>query len=100
MVHTYALTNADKIKNSSAKELLQIRHIKVLRGNFSAVDFREEPCYTEPPEKGKYGGETQNVQQNVKRRAAVKNGPLQAGQRKARFRRRKFSCTRFLGMVV
>ena len=37
-MHTYALTNADKIKNSSAKELLQMRYIKVLRGNFSAVD--------------------------------------------------------------
>mgnify|MGYP001624492849 len=73
-MHTYALTNADKIKNSSAKELLQIRHIKVLRGNFSAVDFREEPCYTEPPEKGKYGGKTKNAQHNVKRRAAVKTG--------------------------
>ena len=54
-------------------------NIEVLGGNFSAVDLREEPCYTKPPEKGKYGGETQNVQQNVKRWAAEKNGPLQAG---------------------
>ena len=96
----YALNNAYKTKNSSARELLQIRYVKAIRGNFAAVDLCEEPCYTEPPEKGKYGGETQNVQQNVKRRAAVKNGPSQAGQRKARFRRRVvavFSCTRLLG---
>ena len=96
----YALNNAYKTKNSSKRELFQIRTIKVISGNFSTVDMREEPCYTEPPEKGKYGGETQNVQQNVKRWAAVKNGPLQAGQRKARFRRRVvavFSGTRLLG---
>ena len=56
LVHTYALTNADKIKNSSARELLQIRHINVLRGNFSAVDLGEEPCHNSLSEKGKYGG--------------------------------------------
>ena len=99
-MHTYALNNAYKTKNSSKRELFQIRTIKVISGNFATVDLREEPCYTEPPEKGKFGGKTKNEQQNLKRRAAVKNEPLQAGQRKARFRRRVvavFSGTRLLG---
>ena len=30
--------------------------MKVLSGNFATVDLCEEPCYTKPPEKGKYGG--------------------------------------------
>ena len=44
MVPIYALNNERKTKNSSAKELLQMRYIKVLRDNFAAVDLREEPC--------------------------------------------------------
>lgn len=48
--------------------------MKVLGGNFSAVDLCEEPCYTEPPEKGKFGGKTKNEQQNVKWWAAIKTG--------------------------
>ena len=63
-MHTYALTNADKIKNSSAKELLQMRYIKVLRGNFSAVDLREEPCNNGLPEKEKLTRE--NEKDNIK----------------------------------
>ena len=63
-MHTYALTNADKIKNSSAKELLQMRYIKVLRGKFSAVDLREEPCNNGLPEKEKLTRE--NEKDNIK----------------------------------
>ena len=33
-----------------------MRYIKVLRGNFSAVDLREEPCHNGLSEKGKRGG--------------------------------------------
>ena len=73
-MRTYALNNAYKTKNSSKRELFQIRTIKVISGNFSAVDLCEEPCYTEPPEKGKFGGKTKNEQQNLKRRAAIKTG--------------------------
>ena len=49
-----------------------MRYIKVLRGNFSAVDFREEPCHNGLSEKEKHGdkGKEKNM-----------------GQRKARFRR-------------
>ena len=53
--------------------------MKVLGGNFSAVDLREEPCYTKPPEKGKYGGKTKNEQQNLKRRAAEEQGDFASG---------------------
>ena len=56
MVRRYALNNAYKTKNSSKRELFQIRTIKVISGNFATVDLCEEPCYTKPPEKGKYGG--------------------------------------------
>ena len=63
-MHTYALTNADKIKNSSAKELLQMRYIKVLRGKFSAVDLCEEPCNNGLPEKEKLTRE--NEKDNIK----------------------------------
>ena len=63
-MHTYALTNAYKIKNSSAKELLQMRYIKVLRGKFSAVDLREEPCNNGLPEKEKLTRE--NEKDNIK----------------------------------
>ena len=73
-MHTYALNNAYKTKNSSKRELFQIRTIKVISGNFATVDLREEPCYTEPPEKGKFGGKTKNEQQNVKWWAAIKTG--------------------------
>lgn len=38
------------------QELFRIRTIKVLRGNFSAVDFREEPCHNGLSEKEKHGG--------------------------------------------
>ena len=38
------------------QELFRIRTIKVLRGNFSAVDFREEPCHNGLSKKGKRGG--------------------------------------------
>ena len=60
-----------KRKNSSKRELFQIRTIKVLSANFAAVDLGEEPCYTEPPEKEKHGG---RGKQRTKRRAAVKTG--------------------------
>ena len=56
MVPIYALNNERKTKNSSMQELFRIRTIKVLRGNFAAVDLGEEPCYTEPHEKEKHGG--------------------------------------------
>ena len=60
-------------------------NIEVLSGNFSAVDLREEPCYTEPPEKGKYGGKTQYEQQNVKWRAAEEQGDFASGSAQSPF---------------
>ena len=56
MVHTYALNNERKTKNSSMQELFRIRTIKVLRGNFAAVDLCEEPCHNGLSEKEKHGG--------------------------------------------
>lgn len=56
MVPIYALNNERKTKNSSMQELFRIRAIKVLRGNFSAVDLREEPCHNGLSEKEKHGG--------------------------------------------
>ena len=53
LVPIYALNNERKTKNSSMQELFRIRAIKVLRGNFSAVDLGEEPCNNSLPEKGK-----------------------------------------------
>ena len=34
----------------------QTRFIGVLSDDFAAVDFREELCYSKPPEKTKFGG--------------------------------------------
>ena len=51
LVPIYALNNERKTKNSSMQELFRIRAIKVLRGNFSAVDLREEPCHNGLPKK-------------------------------------------------
>ena len=34
----------------------QTRFIGVLSDDFAAVDFREELCYSKPPEKAKFGG--------------------------------------------
>ena len=76
LVHTYALTNADKTKNSSMQELFRIRTIKVLRGNFSAVDFREEPCHNGLSEKEKHGGKGK---QRTERRAAEEQGDFASG---------------------
>lgn len=56
MVPIYALNNERKTKNSSMQELFRIRTIKVLRGNFSAVDLCEEPCHNGLSEKEKHGG--------------------------------------------
>ena len=62
-----------------------MRYIKVLRGNFSAVDFREEPCHNGLSEKEKHGDK--GKEKNMIKARGGKNGTLQAGQRKARFRR-------------
>ncbi len=56
MVPIYALTNERKTKNSSMQELFRIRTIKVISGNFSTVDMREEPCHNSLSEKEKHGG--------------------------------------------
>ena len=56
MVPIYALNNERKTKNSSMQELFRIRTIKVLCGNFSAVDLGEEPCNNSLSEKEKRGG--------------------------------------------
>lgn len=64
------------------------RLMRILSNDFAAVDLREEPCNNSLPEK-------QNSRRGTKRKTATKNarrsgknGPLQAGQRKARLRRR------------
>lgn len=51
MVPIYVLNNERKTKNSSMQELFRIRTIKVLRGNFAAVDLCEEPCHNGLPKK-------------------------------------------------
>ena len=59
-----------------------MRYIKVLRGKFSAVDLREEPCNNGLPEKEKLTRE--NEKDNIKN-CTVRRGNranLQAGQRK------------------
>ena len=56
LVPIYALNNERKTKNSSMQELFRIRTIKVLRGNFAAVDLCEEPCHNGLSEKEKHGG--------------------------------------------
>ena len=56
LVPIYALNNERKTKNSSMQELFRIRTIKVLRGNFAAVDLCEEPCHNSLSEKEKHGG--------------------------------------------
>ena len=65
-----------------------MRYIKVLRGNFAAVDLCEEPCHNGLSEKEKHGGK--GKQRTERRAAKEKAAVLQAGQRKARFRRRVF----------
>ncbi len=57
-----------------------MRYIKVLRGNFSAVDLREEPCHNGLSEKEKHGG--RGKEKNMIKARGGKNGTLQAGQRK------------------
>ena len=64
-----------KQKNSSMQELFRIRTIKVLRGNFSAVDLGEEPCHNSLSEKGKYGGKGETTE----RRAAEEQGDFASG---------------------
>ena len=78
MVPIYALNNERKTKNSSMQELFRIRTIKVLRGNFSAVDLREEPCHNGLSEKEKHGGKWKQRNGGRRRNRAI----LQAGQRK------------------
>ena len=79
MVPIYALTNERKTKNSSMQELFRIRTIKVLRGNFSAVDFREEPCHNGLSKKKNTGAEGNRERNGGRRR---NRAILQAGQRK------------------
>ena len=55
-----------------------MRYIKVLRGNFSAVDLREEPCHNGLSEKEKHGGKWKQRNGGRRRNRAI----LQAGQRK------------------
>ena len=50
-------------------------YLKVLRGNFSAVDLREEPCHNSLSEKGKYGGKGETTE----RRAAEEQGDFASG---------------------
>lgn len=78
LVPIYALNNERKTKNSSMQELFRIRAIKVLRGNFSAVDLREEPCHNGLSEKEKHGGKGKQRNGGRRRNRAI----LQAGQRK------------------
>ena len=92
LVPIYALNNERKIKNSSMQELFRIRTIKVLRGNFSAVDLGEEPCNNGLPEKGKLTERDKKETNNktVWRAAKEKAAVLQAGQRKTLPFRRAF----------
>ena len=53
-----------------------MRYIKVLRGNFSAVDLCEEPCHNGLSEKEKHGG---RGKQRTKRRAAEEQGDFASG---------------------
>ena len=76
MVPIYALNNERKTKNSSMQELFRIRTIKVLRGNFSAVDLCEEPCHNGLSEKEKHGGKGK---QRTERRAAEEQGDFASG---------------------
>ena len=78
MVPIYALNNERKTKNSSMQELFRIRTIKVLRGNFAAVDLCEEPCHNGLSEKEKHGGKGKQRNGGRRRNRAI----LQAGQRK------------------
>ena len=76
MVPIYALNNERKTKNSSMQELFRIRTIKVLRGNFAAVDLCEEPCHNGLSEKEKHGGKGK---QRTERRAAEEQGDFASG---------------------
>ena len=100
----YALNNADKTKNSSKRELFQIRTIKVISGNFATVDLCEEPCNNGLPEKGKFTDRDEKGQrgQTLKRyecAAKDKAAVLQAGQRKTLPFRRAV-CRSFFRKVV
>ncbi len=59
--------------------------MRILSDDFAAVDLREEPCNNGLSEKGKLTG--QRERENMIKARGGKNGTLQAGQRKARFRR-------------
>lgn len=76
LVPIYALNNERKTKNSSMQELFRIRTIKVLRGNFAAVDLCEEPCHNGLSEKEKHGGKGK---QRTERRAAEEQGDFASG---------------------
>ena len=58
------------------QELFRIRTIKVLRGNFAAVDLCEEPCHNGLSEKEKHGGKGK---QRTERRAAEEQGDFASG---------------------
>ena len=58
--------------------------VRILSDDFAAVDLCEEPCQTEPPEKGKSWRQKRRRKCEKTRAAKDKAAVLQAGQRKRR----------------